>query len=296
MSAFVIAIILMSAFMHAGWNLLARYDKGQSVVFMYRMTLVIAVVGLAPAVAAQLALGTIHGGVWLLVIGSGMFGGIYSFCLARGYETADFTVAYPVARALPVLVVGLADAVFQASPSTPGWLGMAMVASGVTFAPLRSFGSFSLRRYINRGSVWMLLAACGTIGYTILDNRGQKIISRESAGPAAAAVYCYFYNLFSFVSLSIIMRRTRRLATAPAPKSWILPAVGGLLCYGGYWLILWVYQMVPQAGYVLAFRQVSVIIAVVVAFAVYKERGRLVRTVATIMICAGLIVIKVWGS
>jgi drug/metabolite transporter (DMT)-like permease len=46
-----------------------------------------------------------------------------------------------------------------------GWLGVLLVAGGCILVPLQSFKDFSLQRYFNRTSLWMVLAALGTVGY-----------------------------------------------------------------------------------------------------------------------------------
>lgn len=292
MSTPLVALIILSAFMHAGWNLLARRQKSNGVVFMYRLLLAVAVIGFAPAVAAELRLGCMSH-VWLYVLCSGVFSATYSYCLVRGYETADFTVVYPVARALPVLMVAIADVVGGAHLTGLAWAALGVVAVGVTLAPLPSLGAFSRGHYFNRGTLWVAMAALGTVGYTVLDNRGQKLIP---PGPQTALIYCYFYFLVTFVVYAIIMRIAGRKVVAAEGGGWSLPVAAALLNFGGYWLILWVFQAIPQASYVLAFRQTSVIIAVAIAFLVFKEKGKAVRIAAAVLICSGLIAIKLWGK
>jgi uncharacterized membrane protein len=65
--------------------------------------------------------------------------------------------------------------------------------------------------------------------------------------------------------------------------------------YSSYWLILWAYQLQPQASYILAFRQTSIAIGVVVAFLLYKEEGRLPRILGTAILSTGLILIALFG-
>jgi uncharacterized membrane protein len=60
-------------------------------------------------------------------------------------------------------------------------------------------------------------------------------------------------------------------------------------------LVLWAYQLSTQTGYVVAFRQFSIVIGVVLAFAIYREPGVFVRTVAMLLIVAGLVTIGLWG-
>jgi len=66
MSAFVIALVLASTFMHAGWNLLARRGRSEAECF-WRMQVVVIVVGLLrtlPLFGILVGLGT-----WMMSIG-----------------------------------------------------------------------------------------------------------------------------------------------------------------------------------------------------------------------------------
>ena len=71
--------------------------------------------------------------------------------------------------------------------------------------------------------------------------------------------------------------------------------LGAALNFGSYWMVLWAYQLVRRASYIVTFRQFSIVLAVVVAFAVYKERGVAVRITAALLITAGLLLIGLFG-
>src|SRR3990172_8158905 len=120
MNPLTITIVLVSALMHAGWNLVGRRRS-------------------SPAT-----------------------------CLARAYGEADFTATYPVARALPVLLVACGDVALGHPVPTAAWIGMMMVVAGCMCAPLQSFREITLYHYANRGNAWVILAALGTVGFTLL--------------------------------------------------------------------------------------------------------------------------------
>lgn len=62
------------------------------------------------------------------------------------------------------------------------------------------------------------------------------------------------------------------------------------------WLVLWAYQLGQHASYVVAFRQFSIVIGVVVAFIAYKESGFFVRIVGAVLITAGLVIVGLFGN
>ncbi len=76
---------------------------------------------------------------------------------------------------------------------------------------------------------------------------------------------------------------------------WTMATVAALFNFGAYWLVLWAYQVTVQASYVVAFRQFSIVIGVVVAFLFFKEEGLVVRLTGTGLITLGLVLIQVFG-
>jgi drug/metabolite transporter (DMT)-like permease len=229
---------------------------------------------------------------WLCLLFSGCCCGGYLFFLAKGYAGSDFTVVYPIARSLPVLLVGLGDVIRGNDPSLVGWVGMALVAAGCLLTPMRSFGKISWRRYTHWASLWMVLAALGTVGYSLSDKVAAELIR---GGPGSAARYGYFFFLIAFLVYGVLHRRFPPEAKEPQRIGRGRSIAGAVLMFGSYWMVLWAYQLVERASYIVAFRQLSIVLGMIAAFAIYKERGLAVRIIAAVIITAGLILIAVWG-
>jgi len=292
MSPFVVALVLCSAFMHACWNLLGRWQRDET-VFFRRMLIVIVSIGFAPAILSETLTHSLTLKAWACVAGSGFFCALYLFSLARAYGSSDFTIVYPVARALPVFFVGIGDVLRGRYPTAIGWIGMSLVISGCFLVPLRSFGGFTVHSYLNRTTLWLLLTAVGTVGYTLLDKVASEVVKR---GPATAARYGYMFFLISFIAYTMFLEISRPRRKFSNSVGWKIPIFAACLMFGAYWLVLWAYQLCQHASYILAFRQFSIIIAVILAFAIYKELGLVVRLAGAFMITSGLVLIGLWGS
>ena len=291
MDPFIIGLVFISTFMHAGWNLIVRGKRHEGVYFL-RMLILVVGVGFIPTVISEAITFSITPKAWACVLVSGTCCGIYYLFLARSYSSGDFTVVYPIARAIPVLMVSVGDVLRGRNPTTMGWLGMVLVVLGCVFVPLISFRHISIRRYWNRTSLYMFLTALGTVGYTLFDKIASEIISK---GPATAARYGY---VFFVVSLLVYAAGTRAHKLEDGRETgigWTGPALAGSLNFGAYWLVLWAYQLGQHASYIVAFRQFSIVIGVVLAFAIFKEQGRVVRLSGTFLITAGLAIIGLWG-
>ncbi|HLA98436.1 MAG TPA: EamA family transporter [Anaerolineales bacterium] len=291
MSLFVIFIIICSTFMHAGWNLLARYNRAER-DFYFKMLVIMVVTGFVPAVWSELVTRSLTPTAWWCVLGSGFSAGLYLFFLARAYEESDFTVVYPVARSLPVIFVAFIDVLRGRELTVFGWLGILMVAAGCVFVPLRSFRDFSLGNYFNRASLWMFFAALGTVGYTTLDKIAAEVVQQ---GPATAARYGYIYFAVSFFPYLGFMKLSRPVVVKDSSQDWKIAVLAALFGFGAYWLILWAYQLSPYASYIVAFRQFSIVIGALLAFIIYKEQGVAVRLSGAVMITLGLVLIALLG-
>ena len=291
-SGILIVIVMVSTFMHAGWNLLARY-AGSEGNFYRKMLVLTLLVGFLPAVISEIQVGSMTRLAWICVIGSGTFAAFYLFGLARAFHLSDFTIVYPVARALPVIFIALID-VARGRMLTPlGWLGLMLVAAGSILIPQQRFGDFQLRSYWNIAVLWMLVAAIGTIGYTVLDKVAAEVVQ---SGPATAARYGYFYFAISFFPYILLMRTVKEPPASGGARDWFLAAVGAVFGFGAYWLILWAYQLSPVASYIVAFRQFSIVIGAFLGFLIFKEQGIYVRLSGALLIAAGLIIIALYGG
>ncbi len=286
--------------MHATWNLLVRGHADKQTMVL-RMLLVIGAVGLIPAAVSELLTRSMSAEMWMWAAVGGVANGLYYVFLARSLATADFATAFPVIRALPVVLIALGD-VARGNPLTRlGWVAIGLVTAGCMLSPLKHFGDFSLKHYWRKSSVWILLAAAAAVGYTLPDKVAMELIEKSAGGlsMAAGARYQYFHLMFSLLTVAVAgrgLRRVERSAKGSAkPSGWWMPAAAAGLNFAGYFMILCCYQIVTHAGYVWAMRQFSIVIGVILAFAIFKEGGRLVRLTGAALITAGIIVIKLGG-
>lgn len=294
MSGMAIGLVLVSTFLHAAWNLMARRRRGMEAAFFVRMLIVVMVVGFVPAVVSEIVTRSLPPKAWLCVVISGVCCGVYYFSLGRAYASSDFTIVYPVARSLPVLLVGLGDVLRGRSITPLGWLGLSLVALGCILIPLKSFRSFDIRQYLHHSIAWMALTALGTVGYSLSDKVASEVIL---AGPGSAARYGYFFFSIAGIIYYCLKRLTeRKNEKVELSLGWKMPAIGGLCTFGAYWLVLYAYQMSRHASYIVAFRQFSIVLGVVFAFIFFKEDDFVVRITGTIVITAGLVITAIYAG
>src|SRR3990172_6222184 len=103
--------------MHAGGDLIARYERSESQVYK-KMLIFIGLVGFLPAVISEWLTRSMTPLAWYCVTGAGICAGFYLFFLGKAFESSDFTIVYPVARSLPVIFIAAIDTA-RGRPLTP---------------------------------------------------------------------------------------------------------------------------------------------------------------------------------
>jgi drug/metabolite transporter (DMT)-like permease len=231
--------------------------------------------------------------IWVYLSFAGIFQACYYLGLTRGYQSGHFTVVYPVARALPILLVAMADVVLENPPSPIGWLGMILVSIGCLVTPLESLRSFTIANYWNRTMVWIIVTALGTIGYTVIDNAAAEL---REPGPLAAARYGIFEFSFSALAFWLILKGLRQpMDETRGWQGWKWPVVGAMAVFGAYWLILWSYKLSPQASYIVALRQFSIVEGVIIGAFLFREPAPILRISASLVIAGGIACIALIG-
>lgn len=287
MTALPLLLVVISAFSHAAWNLLAHARRSSGTLFL-RVTAITALIGGVPVIWAELRDPAFPPLVWWLLPLSGFFQALYYFGLARGYRSGDFTVVYPIARALPVLLMAGIDILRGHPPSLQGWAGIMLVFIGCLVMPLESPRQFSLALYRSRALGWALLIAAAIVGYTLVDKIALEALP---VSPALAARYEVWEMAAAIPYLWFFLRKER--TESAGGESWLMPVVAALLTFLAYWLVLWAYQLCPYASYIVALRQLGIVIGVSAAAALFREPAPLLRICGALVIAGGIACIAI---
>jgi drug/metabolite transporter (DMT)-like permease len=286
-----IILIITSTFIHAGWNMVVRAQQN-SYLFL-RITLVISLVGLGPALLAEFWGTPFPASVWLYLLLAGVFQAGYYLGLTQGYRHGDFTVVYPIARALPILLVALADVARGDIPVLLAWLGMIAVSAGCVVVPLQSLREFRLKSYQNQAMAWTLLTAGSIVGYTVVDKAAVELLPTS---PWTAARYGVFETAFSAIGYWLVLKYLRQPTGGIGGwEGWKWPIVGAVGVYSAYWLVLWAYQLSSHASYVVALRQLSIVIGVALGATFFREPARVLRFSTSLVIALGVVCIALVG-
>jgi drug/metabolite transporter (DMT)-like permease len=271
LSPFSIALVLLAAFMHAGWNALLRggADRGQSMAMM-NATLGIAGLGLL-AVAGLPAPAS-----WAYVVASGVLHWIYVALLVVTYRSGDLGETYPVARGSSPALVALGGSLFAGEwMNLLGIVGVGLVCAGIFMLAV------ARGRLHAMNLPWALATGVSIAAYTIVDGIGVR--ASENWLGYTAAIFAFFIA----APLWFLARYGARFFIAPANE--VLKAVGGgLISIAAYGAIIWAMQASPM-GAVSALRETSVVFAALLGAAFLRERLTMQRIVACCVIAAGAV-------
>jgi len=289
-----LALVLLSAFLHAAWNAAAKHS-GSPAAFVFLVDLA-ALVVLLPAFAF-FELSELTPEVWWMVLATGAIHGVYAWSLTRAYESGDLTLVYPISRSTPAFTPILAAPLLGEELNGPGLAGIALVMIGIwlvsTDSPVEGRKLFSPELRF----AYLTLAA--TVGYSLVDKRAMALLdSSPWSGPAPRAVAYYVLLCTAYLPFFFVISRRRLEASilramARERPFWILAAV--FATFFSYTLILHAFRTAPLS-YVVATRQLSVVFAVGLAMVLLRERPGRRRLVGAALTVAGVAVIGFLGA
>ena len=279
MTATALALVVAAAVLHAGWNALAKRGK-DPIAFLWLASMVAAPV-LLPWGARELAVSGLPGRAVPFVVGTVVLHAIYFYALGRAYATGAYSLVYPIARGLGVALVPIvAWMLLDEELSSVGIVGIALVIAGVIV--LHRVGGRPVTvsaTAVGSASLWAVLTGVTIASYSILDKVG---VTRLHPVP-----YMLLMEGGCVVAFAPFMLGRLGVARAEwAANRWTIIATG-VMSAGGYTLVLFAFQL-SKAGYVVAARELSIVLSALIGSLLLRE-GRLPpRLAAAGIVLAGV--------
>lgn len=300
MSPTAIVLLLISATTHATWNLLSKRRSPTSSFFL--LSNLFGSLFLLPILFAggDIAL-RMPGKVWFLLGVTGFFQAVYYASLAKAYRSGDMSIAYPIARSWPVILVMIVTLLLgrASQMSLVCFGGIFLIVVGCFVLPMKHYRQFSIRNYWNPTCLWAFAAALGTTGYSLVDDEALRVL-RNSLHPAPAVKYLpvIVYALLESFSTSIwialfvlIPKRSRQVTYQAFRTLKGQAAITGLCIYTTYVLVLISMGYVHNVSYVVAFRQFSIPLGAIMGMVLLHEDRPAPKLVGVMTMFAGLIIV-----
>lgn len=296
MTPTAVLLILCSALIHAGWNLLGKRHGADTSYF--RVAAATGFVLVLPLLAVwRETVFLAPAPVWGLLLATGVFQGLYFLGLAGAYRRGELSLAYPVARALPVLLVPVVSAALGTggTPSLPAVIGAVTVTAGLLLIPRSRATPARLLPRPGGWGLYALVAGIGTTGYSIIDDAALALYRTAPIDPGMAARLPLLYaglQSASTVLFLYLFDLVRRRPRSPLPRAQFRSALlSGLAILLAYTLVLAAYGFASNVGYVVAFRQISLPIGALLGVLFLKEHLSPYRLAGTLLVMAGLVLV-----
>ncbi|MBN2583995.1 MAG: hypothetical protein JXL80_13100 [Planctomycetes bacterium] len=300
MTSIAIILLTVAAAAHAGWNLLGKRVHPSSAFFM--MAMCAAALLMAPLVVWYGdRLAVVPGRVWLLAAAAAASQAFYFIALAAAYRHGHMSIAYPLARSLPVVLVTATTLVRfpERHLSAAFAAGVAMVIVGCIVLPMRHLSDLRLRNYLNVSCLMAVVAALGIAGFTIADGQAMVTLGRLgdpvlSSVPGRMIYYCIEIGGGGLLVLASILAvpQTRRQLGSEARRNWRTSLGCGLIFALAYTAVLTAMVHVTDVSYVIAYTQLSIPLGALLGVLVLKEPRPVLKFVGVALMLAGVVFVS----
>ncbi len=274
----VTALVLLSAFLHAGWNAAIKLDGDR----LAAMTMLVVGCGLLAAVSAPFV-GVPATESWLFLAASLVCHFGYKIGLVYAYAHGDFAQVYPIARgAAPLMVALWATCLFGESLNGFQIAAIGAVVTGILVIALHP-------RYVlrdRRGTGYALLTAVFISGYTLFDGIG----ARRAGSAHAYVVWLFILDSFPFVLIALLLHKTQTVAVLRA--KWRRGLLAGGMSFAAYWMVVWAMSR-GSIPVVAALRETSIVIAAYLGVALFREPLGSRHIAAAVAVAGGVVLLRV---
>jgi drug/metabolite transporter (DMT)-like permease len=274
LSAPVVAVVLFSAVLHAGWNVAVRAGRDRR-----RETVLMVGGGVVIAAAVLPFLPLPPAAAWPYLIISALLNALYYVLIAGAYEHGGVALAYPLMRGVaPMLTLIAAWLLLGETLPAAAWLGVATICVGV--------GLLARRRGVPGEATAMRFALANAVviaGYTVNDAVGVRISQQPLA---------YTLWLFPLSAVPAMLWFHRATPVRRPSVGETARGLGGAAAsIGAYSLVLWAMTRAPVAP-VAALRETAILFGVVAARVLLGERPTRRGWGGAVAIAAGAAILR----
>jgi drug/metabolite transporter (DMT)-like permease len=294
-----IALVLVAAVLHAGWNVLLK-TSGDTLSTAVRLQAIGTAILLPVGIGAWLANGrpaVPPSAIWLALV-SGVLETIYFVCLSAAYRRGPLSLVYPLARgSAPLLAVIVGLVLLGERLGVVETAGIACVLAGI-LAVARPWRALRSAGRGQRGAIGFALATGASIAaYSAVDRLGVRETEPWLYGSILAVASTAFLALTVVGGrrLGLIDPRDAPAAgpggEGPAGRGALAArdAAAGILALTAYLLVLTAYSIAPLAT-VAPLRESGIVLAAAWgSLRLHEASGR--RDAAITIAAAGLVVL-----
>lgn len=273
MAPFVIAAVLFSAVLHAGWNGVLRCstDRAWTANWIGISTFLVC--------APFLAFVGFPTKAWPYILASATLHVIYLGLLAQAYKINELSFAYPIARGSSPLLVAVGGLLVASErPGPVQALGIIAIVAGIIAIGLES------KDWDRKGLYVALMIGVVIAGYTVIDGMG----ARSSRLPTQYNLWCF--SIYGCAVLLIQLMTGGRQSLAGCTRNIAIACGGGVASVVAYAIVTMAMIRSPM-GMVSALRETSTLFAAGLGIIFLKERFSIQKLGGCLAIAAGAVMI-----
>jgi drug/metabolite transporter (DMT)-like permease len=278
-SAGVLAVVLLGAFLHASWNALVHGSREK---LLDTVLILCGAALISLALLPALGLPDPASLPWLFV--SLAIHMAYFTLVIQSYRGGELSIVYPLMRGSAPALSALGTVFFlHESPPAWGWAGVGLVSGGVILLAALAWS----REGSHRHALWLALANAVVIAaYTVVDARGVRL-----SGNAFAYTACLFVlTALLMVAAGLLIRGLPAMG-GHMRQYWRRGLLGGFCTFASYGLALWAMTRAPVA-LVAALRETSVMFALLLAALFARERIGPGKLASVLLVAGGAALMK----
>lgn len=297
MSAFTLLLVLLSAIAHAAWNLAGK-KANPNIGYFWLASLWGFIIGLPLVLpfTGDLLL-ALPVSIWGWLLATGLCQALYLWGLAEAYRRGELSALYPLIRSSPLLLLLLGSLLLESHTriSTAATLGIVLIVAGCFFLPMQHFRDLRLSHYCNAATLFALLAATATAGYSLIDDIATRAMRELPLAPSSASVAMLYVVLQAgtatlWLGLALLLPGVRH-AWRRQPPMLASSLFTGIMMLLTYALVVWAMAFASDVSYVVAFRQISIPIGVGLGILWLGERLTLPKIVGVGIVISGLVLV-----
>ena len=279
MPPIALALVLSATVFHTAWNFVLKSEprRLEAALLALATSVLLSAPGLMIYPLAELS-----ARAWGLVLLSGVFETAYLVTLTAADRIGDLSLVYPIARgAAPLVVTPLAVLVLGERLSPFGLVGIALVVAGI-FATQSGFFRSASTAGARPAAALALLTGVMIAGYSLVNKVG--------VGTLPVLLWAFLVQTLDALLVLIVLRARGSLEwPRPGAPRWRAAAIG-VLMLASYLAILSALTLAP-VSYVVAGREVSIVVTALVGAVILHERHSRRRVAGAVVIFAGLVVL-----
>lgn len=278
-----VILVIVSAFLHASWNLIAKQNRGDY-FFFWQALIATVVIFVAPFIVL-VSQNPIPRGAWGWIGMTGVLHTLYFSTLATAYRRADLSVVYPIARGLaPVLVLVGSVSVVRESVTLLGASGVLAVVIGVyainVRAPELSAWLIPITGLFRPEGRYAVATGVLIAAYTLVDKQGVNLVH------PLVYVYLVFAASAVGVTATLVMHRPIWNSILDVHQ-WGRATGMAILWVSAYGLVLFALQIAPTP-YVAAMRETGIVIGAALGIVAMRETGGHIRIIGAVIVACGV--------